>query len=123
MTNMASAFSLNLTIGGTSTVFAVAGVQNGDLPTIWETASPGGVIENNDVFSHRVTGGPSNRNVSIKYTHKVEGTEGILRVLGSEVKFSFPKSSTSIEREACIDAIVSFLSTQKTALVSTQPYY
>lgn len=120
---MATALSLDLTIGGTSTVFAVAGIQNGDLPTIWETAAPGGVIENNDVISHRVTGGPSNRNVSIKYTHKVEGTEGILRVLGSEVKFSFPKSSTTVERECIVDAIVSFLTTQKAALVTTQPYY
>lgn len=124
---MAQASNLSLTVGAATVAYTLSGIQNGDLPTMWEVTPADGTLLFADTISHKVSPGPSNRNLTIKANSKivgtVEGLPAVTRVLSGELKFTLPKDSTTAERTKMIDIMIGFLNNQKANLASTQPYY
>lgn len=124
---MATMANLSLTVSGVAQTFVVAAKQNGTIPSTWERGHASGTLLFADVISHNVSAGAQNRNVSLRLLQRrigpdAAGADSVLATVGTDIKMSFPKSSTSAERTAHLDLIIAFLTAQKTAIASTEVY-
>ncbi|DAD52623.1 TPA_asm: coat protein [ssRNA phage SRR6960551_5] len=124
---MAQAANLSLTVGAATVAYTLTGVQNGDLPTMWEAGPADGTLNFADTISHKISSGSANRNLSIKSANKVVGTidgnPAVIRVLSGDLKITFPRDSTTVERTKILDTVIGFLNSQKANLASAQAYY
>lgn len=124
---MAQAANLSLTVGAATVAYTLTGTQNGDLPTMWEAGPADGTLTFADTISHKVSSGPSNRNLSIKCANKVTGTidgnPAVIRVLSGDLKITFPRDSTTLERTKLIDVFIGLLNNQKANLATAQTYF
>lgn len=79
------------------------------------------------MVSHSSTAGPENRNISVrgtnKFTQTIEGIDTLYVINGWDVKLSFPKQSTAVQRTKTIDTMIAWLTSQKAMLVTTEAYY
>lgn len=117
----------SITVGSTTSVYALAQTQQANLPTLFVKAHSSGVIEFGDILSHQVTTGSKNRNVKLKLTQKVissvDGIDMLARVLSCDVNFSFPKSCTATERTQLVDTLIAGLTKVKADIISTEIYF
>lgn len=113
--------------GGTTTTYAVAGTQNGTLPTIFEAGSASGNLLFADTISHMVSNGPSNRNISIKGVKKtvgpVSGVDTLLYTNSWDVKFQMAKAATEADCLALVDMLIQFLRLERLNIAKRQSYF
>lgn len=124
---MAQALPISVVVGSATHVFQPAQTQNGKNPSLFVKQSTTGVLDFGDILKHNVSTGPKNKNVkfslSTKSIEKVDGVDMVARVLGTDVNFSWPKSSSTLERTTHVDTVIAALTKIKQDIISAEVYF
>lgn len=124
---MPQGHDLFLTVGTKTENYVLTRTQTGDAPTTYECGHTSGAIELANILSHAVSNGPKNRNVSVRGTDKavvtLEGIDALRSVNSFDVKFSFAKSSTLVERQHTVDLLIAHLTAEKAILAAAETYF
>lgn len=124
---MAQALPISVVVGATTLVFQPAQTQNGKNPSLFVKQSATGVLDFGDILKHLVSTGPMNKNVKISLTTKsiakVADVDVVARVLGTDMNFSWPKTSSTLERTTHVDTVIAALTKLKQDIISAEVYF
>lgn len=120
---------LTLEYGGNTHTFQPAETQSREQPSIWVTSGPTLALDQQAVVSHLVKNGPQNRNthlkINLKKVETLNNVEIVSAVLTSELKLSFPRNTTTADRQQILSALSALLADSEfsSTLVNTEVYY